>query len=166
MSAPTLHTPRLTLRPMREADFPPYRDMMASPRSRYMGGPYGERGAWGLFCHDVACWSLFGFGALMVDLIATGETVGQVGISAGPRFPENELGWMLYEGFEGRGYATEAAAALRNWAFKTMGLETLVSYIDPANTPSRRVAERLGAVFDPDAVPQDPGDLVFRHHPS
>ena len=102
---PTLSTPRLTLRPMLAGDFPAYRAMLASARSVHMGGPYDERGAWGMFCHDIACWSLYGHGGLMVDLLATGECVGQVGINAGPLFPEKELGWLLYEGFEGRGYA-------------------------------------------------------------
>ncbi len=160
---PTLHTARLTLRPMVEADFPAYREMLSTPRSVHMGGPYDLRGAWGMFCHDIACWALYGHGGLMIDLVTTGECVGQVGINGGPLFPERELGWLLYDGFEGRGYVTEAAAALRDWAFAELGVESLVSYIDPANLRSIAVAERLGAVRDRDAYVQDPGDLVFRH---
>lgn len=161
--APSLATERLTLRPMREADFPAYRDMMASPRSIYMGGPVEPRFAWGMFCHDIACWTLFGHGALMIEVTATGECVGQVGINAGPFFPEKELGWLIYDGFEGRGYATEAARALRDWAFATLHLATLVSYIDAANTASASVAQRLGGRPDPDAVRQDPEDVVYRY---
>jgi RimJ/RimL family protein N-acetyltransferase len=70
---------------------------------------------------------------------------------------------MLYDGYEGNGYATEAAAAFRDWAFGALGLQTLVSYLDPANLRSAAVAERLGAVLDPDAARQDPEDLVYRH---
>jgi RimJ/RimL family protein N-acetyltransferase len=99
----------------------------------------------------------------MIDLRATGQCVGQVGISHGPLFPEKELGWLVYEGHEGQGYATEGAAALRDWAFATLGLRSLVSYMDPENTGSIRVAQRLGAVPDPHAPRQDPEDLVFRH---
>jgi RimJ/RimL family protein N-acetyltransferase len=161
---PRLTTPRLILRPPVADDFPAYARLFASPRSKFlMGGPHGERVAWGIFCHDVAGWALFGHGALMADLRATGECVGQVGISHGPLFPEKELGWLVYDGHEGRGYATEAAAALRDWAARTLGLDRLVSYIDPGNARSIRVAERLGAVLDPDAARQDPGDLVYRH---
>lgn len=164
MTIPTLHTARLTLRPMVEADFAAYRALMTSPRSVYMGGPYDDRGAWGAFCHDIACWTLFGHGGLMIDLDATGECVGQVGINGGPMFPEKELGWLVYEGFEGRGYVTEAAAALRDWAFGSLGVESLVSYVDPANARSRAVAERLGAVPDDKAPRQDPEDIVYRHY--
>jgi RimJ/RimL family protein N-acetyltransferase len=164
-SIPTLRTGRLILRAPVMEDFPAYARLMASPRAIHMGGPFDTRAAWGLFCHDVALWELFGHGALMVDLTATGECVGQVGINHGPLFPEKELGWQVYEAHEGRGYATEAAQALRDWAFATLGLRTLVSYIDPANTRSAAVAERLGAVLDQTAPTQDPDDLVYRHMP-
>jgi RimJ/RimL family protein N-acetyltransferase len=163
---PVLHTPRLRLRPPVEADFPTYAGFLASDRAVGMGGPYDVRGAWSLFCHDIACWHLFGHGALMVDLAATGACIGQVGISHGPLFPEKELGWLLYEGAEGQGLATEAAAALRDWAWQTLGLTRLVSYVDPDNHRSVAVARRLGARLDPTARPQDPGDLVFVHRPA
>ena len=100
----------------------------------------------------------------MID--AGGVTVGQVGLNAGPLFPETELGWQLFQGHEGKGYATEAAAALRDWGFANLGVASLVSYVDPGNLASARVAERLGAVLDADAPRQigDETDLVFRHH--
>ena len=164
-SIPTLTTDRLILRAPVFADFPTYEALMASPRSVHMGGPYDTFAAWGLFCHDVALWHLFGHGALMVDLRSTGECVGQVGINHGPLFPEKELGWLLYPGHEGHGYAIEAARALRDWAFAIRGLLTLVSYVDPANSRSIAVAERLGATLDNEAPRQDPEDLVYRHHP-
>lgn len=159
---PTIRTDRLILRAPVAADFSDYADFLASERARYMGGPYDRRGAWGLFCHDVAQWALFGHGALMIDL--PGRTcIGQVGINHGPLFPEKELGWLIYAGHEGQGYASEAAAALRDWAFERLGLETLVSYVDPRNRRSIAVAERLGARLDANADRTDPDDLVYRH---
>ncbi|WP_332701404.1 GNAT family N-acetyltransferase [Devosia sp.] len=147
-SIPTLTTPRLILRPPVFADFPAMEELLTSERAKYMGGPYSSFAAWGLFCHDVACWQLFDHGALMVDLRLTGECVGQVGINHGPLFPEKELGWLLFGGHEGQGYAGEAAGALRDWAFGERGLPTLVSYVDPNNVRSIALAERLGAVVD------------------
>lgn len=163
MDIPTLTTERLILRPPVMADFVAYEALMASPRSSGMGGPFDTRAAWGLFCHDIALWHLFGHGALMIDLRDTGECVGQVGINHGPLFPEKELGWLVYDGHEGQGYASEAARALKHWAFSVRGLETLISYIDQNNSRSIAVAERLGGVRDPDAVRQDPEDLVYRY---
>jgi RimJ/RimL family protein N-acetyltransferase len=163
MHIPTLTTGRLTLRVPVMEDFPAYARLMASPRAVGMGGPFDTRAAWGIFCHGVALWRFFGHGALMIDLSATGECVGLVEINHGPLFPEKELGWQIYEGHEGKGYATEAAGALRDWAYGTLALPTLVSYIDPRNSRSVAVAERLGALLDPAAPKQDPGDLVYRH---
>lgn len=164
MIAPTLTTARLTLRAPVAADFPAYAALMASPRSAGMGGPFDEREAWGMFCHEIACWHLFGHGGLTVTRSDTGEAVGMVEINAGPLFPEPELGWQLYDGHEGQGYATEAARAMLDWAFATLPLQSLVSYTGPDNVASQAVARRLGAVIDPDAPVQDEGDIVWRHH--
>lgn len=162
-SIPTIQTERLRLRPLFFGDFHDYANLLASPRAKFMGGPYTRRAAWGVFCHDIACWDLFGHGGLMIELRATGECVGQVSISHGALYPEKELGWQLYEGYEGKGYATEAAAALRQWAAHSLGLHGLVSYMDPENHKSAAVAKRLGGVLDPDAPKQDADDLVFRY---
>jgi RimJ/RimL family protein N-acetyltransferase len=160
---PTLTTRRLILRAPVVDDFPAYALFLASPRAKYIGGPYARRAAWGIFCHVVASWELFGHGALMADLRITGECVGQVGINHGPLFPEKELGWLVYEGHQGHGYATEAATALRDWAARSLALDGLVSYVDPENHRSTAVAERLGAILDPEAPKQELGDLVYRH---
>ena len=99
----------------------------------------------------------------MIDLPATGQCVGSVGINHGPLFPEKELGWFLHDGHEGQGYATEAARALRDWAARERRLPRLVSYIAPANAPSIAVARRMGAIPDATAPRMDPDDLVFSH---
>lgn len=162
-SIPTLVTERLILRPPVLDDFPAYAQLMASERAQYMGGPYSPIGAWHVFCQDIALWQMFGHGCLMIDLREGGQCVGQVGINHGPLFPEKELGWLLYDGHEGKGYATEAARAVRDWAFGVLGLRRLVSYVDPQNLPSIALAERLGAVLDPVAPRSDETDLVYRH---
>ena len=162
---PTLQTERLILRAPTMEDWPAYATLMASARARYMGGPFDTRAAWGMFTSDMAMWPLFGHGALMIELKSSHDCVGQVGINHGPLFPEKELGWLLYDGHEGRGYAFEAAAAIRDWAFTTLGLQSLVSYVDQDNLASIKVAERLGASRDNDAERQDPEDIVFRHWP-
>ncbi|UYO00422.1 MAG: GNAT family N-acetyltransferase [Devosia sp.] len=164
MIIPRLTTERLVLRAPEMTDWPDYAAFLASERSRFMGGPFAGWAAWGMFSSDVAMWSLYGHGALMIDRRDTGVCVGQVGINHGPMFPEKELGWLLYAGHEGKGYATEAGAAMRDWAFTTLGLETLVSYFDASNSRSMAVSARLGGVRDPEARTQDEGDVVFRYN--
>ena len=161
--APVLRTERLLLRmPMLE-DWPPFAEILVSERAKFMGGPYTQEAAWGVFCHGIALWSLYGMGNLSIVEVETGACVGQVEINQGPRFPEAELGWQLAPAAEGLGYAFEAARALRDWAFEERGVASLVSYIDPENKRSIDLAVRLGAELDDSAVPQDPGDVVFRH---
>jgi RimJ/RimL family protein N-acetyltransferase len=164
-TAPILTTERLLLREPMLADWPDFAEVMTTDRARHMGGPFSIASAWGIFCHGVALWPLFGVGNLSMELRETGQCIGQIEINQGPRFPEPELGWQIRVEAEGKGYAFEAAVAMRDWAFRERGLASLVSYIGPENSRSIRLAERLGARLDEQARPQDPGDLVYRHGP-
>lgn len=165
MIAPTLHTARLVLRPLKVADFAAYSRFLATERSRFMGGPHDAKTAWSWFCNDTAQWALLDTGALMITRHGDDTAIGQVAICHGPIFPEPELGWFLFDGAEGQGFATEAAGALRDWGFGPRALDTMVSYVDPANTASARLAERLGARIDPMAdTPGNEPTQVWRHH--
>ncbi|MCW9042605.1 MAG: GNAT family N-acetyltransferase [Pseudopelagicola sp.] len=148
MQAPTLHTPRLTLRPLTASDFPAVRDFYASERSRFVGGPKDAVQAWRHFAMEIGHWTLKGFGRWGVEVTETGAFAGIIGIFGPEGYPEPELGWDLMEGFDGKGYATEAARAARDWAYSEGGMTTLISLIAPDNTASRKVAERLGATKD------------------
>jgi RimJ/RimL family protein N-acetyltransferase len=66
-----------------------------------------------------------------------------------------ELGWAIGREHWGNGYATEAARAVREWVYDAREVEQLISLIDPANTRSVRVAEKLGA--EPTETVQTPG---------
>ena len=73
------------------------------------------------------------------------EPLGFVLVGAEPGDEAHELGFMLVESAEGRGIAFEAAVAARDWAWSILQVPRLVSYIDPANTRSAALAQRLGA---------------------
>ena len=162
--APIITTDRLLLREPILRDWPRFAELMTSDRAEYMGGPFSLGYAWGAFCHGIAQWQLFGVGNLSIELRETKQCLGQIEINQGPLFPEPELGWQLLVEAEGKGYAFEAAIAMRTWAFQERKLKTLVSYIDPNNSRSVRLAERLGATIDEHARKQDPDDLVYRHY--
>ena len=57
---------------------------------------------------------------------------------------KTEVGWRLDRAFWGRGLATEAARASVAYGFETLGLERIISIIQPENRGSRRVAEKAG----------------------
>ena len=58
--------------------------------------------------------------------------------------PEIEIGWRLRQTAWRQGFATEAAAPLLRHAFVTLKLPEVIAEIDPANSASQRVAEKLG----------------------
>ena len=163
MTCPTLTTERLILRPRTRADFDAFAAFYATDRSRHVGGPLTPIRVWYGFMAEIGYWATDGFGGWAVERRADGALIGEVCIQHPPFFPEVELGWTLLDGFEGCGYATEAATAARDWGFAVRGLDTLVSYIDPDNARSIALAERLGAERDPQARAMDPEDIVYRH---
>ena len=61
---------------------------------------------------------------------------------------EFEIGFRTAKRHWNRGVTTEAAAAVRDHGFGGLGLERLVSLVDPRNVPSVRVAEKVGMAFD------------------
>jgi RimJ/RimL family protein N-acetyltransferase len=160
---PVIETERLRLRAPREADFAPFAAIYADSRSRYIGGPLDRVAAWKVFAVGVAQWTLSGFGVWSIEDRAGGAYLGDVGLTHPPYYPELELGWTLVPEAEGRGIAHEAARAALDWAWRTLGTDTLVSYVDPGNARSIRLAGRLGATLDPAAAGPDPEDLVYRH---
>lgn len=161
---PTLQTTRLILRAPRLGDFDAYAATFASPRSSWMVDDASRRNAWYSFAADAASWITHGFGAWAVDL-RDGEHVGTLGVTWFAHYPEPELGWMLHDGHEGQGYATEAARTALDWARGRVA--SLVSYITPGNVRSVALAERLGARLDMHARLPDGEDHdethVYRH---
>ena len=79
-----------------------------------------------------------------------------------------ELGWALIREHWGRGYATEAAAAIRDWALESRSIDLLVSLISPNNARSQRVAESLGATPTETVTPARTKQktVVWRHTPA
>jgi RimJ/RimL family protein N-acetyltransferase len=57
---------------------------------------------------------------------------------------ELEIGWRLARSAWGRGYATEAAAAVLHHGFAELDVRSVFAVTMAVNTPSRRVMERLG----------------------
>ena len=92
------------------------------------------------------------------------QLAGGVGLVHPPHFPEPECGWFIFDGFTGKGIAVEAGRAMIDHTFATTDLPSIVSYIGERNAASLRVAQRLGALPDPEAqAPEATGTLVYRH---
>ena len=162
--APILTTERLTLRPQRRSDFDLLAALYTTDRSRFVGGRRSRAEVWRDFMNSAGHWPILGMGGWAIDITATGQCIGEVAICQPPEYPETEIGWVLFDGFEGKGFAFEAATAARDWARNTLGATSLVSYIDPDNSPSIKLAQRLGGVRDETAAtPNGDACLVFRY---
>lgn len=163
---PVLATERLTLRAPRIADFQPYAGILMSDRAAGLGGPFGRDGAWNDFCQAVAGWMLRGMGVWTIEARKGSEVLGFGYLWQEYGDPEPEIGWVMTGAAEGKGFAREAAEAIRAHAFGTLGLATVVSYVDEGNTRSVALAERLGAVRDPAAEAALARSVrVYRHRP-
>ena len=160
-TAPVITGDIVRLRPHVMADMEPFWDFYRSDRAAYVTAPQNRTHMWYGFASEVGSWALTGMGGWAVEV--DGQLAGQVAVIHPPHFPETELGWILFDGFEGRGIGFEAASLALDYTRHTIKPTSLVSYIDARNTRSIALAERLGATHDPRAETFDAEDVVYRH---
>ena len=163
---PTLTTDRLTLRAPRSDDFEAYAAFLSSDRARTIGGPFSRAQAFQSLCALIGHWSIRGFGRWMVADRSTDAPLGIVGLFFPDDWPEPEIAWTLFDTAEGRGIAQEAAVASRAYAYDTLGWTRAVSLIDPANSRSVALAERLGCAKGDFYHHPTLGQLQYWHHPA
>ncbi|HET7461432.1 MAG TPA: GNAT family N-acetyltransferase [Longimicrobium sp.] len=150
-----MRTPRLLLRRFTEDDAPETFSLYADPEvMRFMGAPpasVAEEAA-NLRAHVRKYYEGLGFGLWAVILREAGELAGRCGLlrsEIGGRI-ETEISYLLARRFWGRGLAAEAAGAVLEHGFGGLGIARIVAVIDPRNTASRRVAERIGMRYERD----------------
>lgn len=160
---PIIETRRLVLRAPETEDYPDFKATFSSYRSRFMGGPLNKYEAWMLYAAEIGHWSIRGYGMWMIHDRETDRTLGMAGGWSPAGWPEREIAWIIWPGEAGKGYALEATHAARRHLYEQMGWDGAVSYIDPKNLDSIRLAERLGAVKDHAAQTIDGNDAVYRH---
>jgi RimJ/RimL family protein N-acetyltransferase len=144
-----IETERLTLRmPRLDDDLTGF--VADDEVQRWIGGPDDPTV---LIERWIGRWERNGVGQFIVEL--DGAFIGRVGFlvwdnrtwetsayDVAGRHAETELGWAIVSSHWGHGYATEAAQAARDWLAPR---GRIISLIDPANSRSIRVAEKLGA---------------------
>jgi len=138
---------RLVLRDLAPTDLDFVAEMLADPVvMRYYPKPLTRAEAAGWIERQRARYARDGHGLWLVSDQATGHPVGQVGLlrqdlAAGADW---EVGYLLHSAHWHQGYATEAALAVRDYAFRALAPPRVISLIRPENAPSQRVARRLG----------------------
>ncbi|RZI98543.1 MAG: N-acetyltransferase [Brevundimonas sp.] len=147
----TLITDRLTLTPMQESDFPDLKVLWSDPdfvRPIFPTPMNGEE-VWTRLLRDIGHWQVRGHGNWSVRLTDGGAYVGSVGVldyqrEMEPRLDAPELGWAVATRFQGQGMAHEAVSAALAWCDEALDAQRTQCIINPANTPSLKLADRLG----------------------
>jgi RimJ/RimL family protein N-acetyltransferase len=158
---PTVETERLIVRPFTEADaearFALSREAFDSNGSREQLERWHQ---WTLLSYDAfaALWQP-PYGDYAVEVKATGELIGSVGIAPAivpwaaldsPTPPDTRVSpefglfWALFRAYQGKGYATEAARPVIDFLFNTLHVRRIVAMTEFDNTPSQAVMRRLG----------------------
>jgi [ribosomal protein S5]-alanine N-acetyltransferase len=158
---PILQTPRLILREFTPEDADALTLVLSDPETmRFYPAPYDRAGVEQWIARNRQRYREDGVGLWAMELkpqnsdpartqSKKAELIGDCGIvlQQVERGPLYEIGYHLRRDLWGRGLATEAAIACRDWAFANLQTDRLISLIRPENLPSIRVAERVGMTF-------------------
>lgn len=157
----TFETERLIVAPLAMQFRQAYIDLMTQPQvMRYIdaGMALTRQQALSNLNYLMAQNELRGYGFWAVLTKAKQQFAGRVDLYDPQRWPQHELGWMLLPEFWGNGYALEAAQVIKADFFSHNNAQSLLSYIQPDNRFSIKIAQQLGGVFVEDVV------LAGRHH--
>lgn len=144
-----IQTPRLILRQWQDSDTTPFIQMCADDEvMRYFLKKLNADEATAFMQRLKDAIETHGWGLYAVELKATGEFIGFIGLHVHP--PEfeiadaPEIGWRLLPQYWHQGYATEGAKAVLKHAFRNLRLDKVISFTVRLNTPSERVMQRIG----------------------
>jgi len=171
--APTLETARLRLRAHRPDDFAACRAIWSDPEVvRHIGGkPATGEETWRRLLTYAGLWNLLGFGYWAIEERASGVYIGDIGFAEFQRDMEPSLrgmlecGWALARAAHGRGYASEAVAAIEAWRRVHRPASRAVCIIAPDNIASVRVAEKAGFERWCETTYHGKPTAVFTHSP-
>jgi RimJ/RimL family protein N-acetyltransferase len=145
-----IETQRLVLRPWTVDDAEDLGRIFANPVvwhfpfGRGLTGDQSER----LVHRQLDHWAAHGFGLWAAELKGENKLIGYIGLAVPEWLPQVlpavEVGWRLHPDNWGKGLATEGGRASVRHGFETLGLEEIISIVQPGNTASVRVAEKLG----------------------
>lgn len=160
---PVIETERLILRAPQESDLDALAAFYATPRSHIVGGPMDRADCWRIISGGLGHWLLRGFGMWHIHHKADDRMIGACGFIFREGWDEPELGWNVHEGYEGHGYAFEAALAARRYGAAKLGLDGVISYIAPENTRSKALATRMGAKLESEGSLLGEQAHIYRH---
>ena len=146
-----LETERLFLREMNMNDLHALYAVLADPEiMRHYPYSFDEHRVREWIGRNMDRYREYGFGLWAVCLKETGEMIGDCGLTLQPIDGEMlpEIGYHIRRDCQRKGYAREAALAVRDWAFRNTDHPAVYSYCKYTNIPSIRTAESIGMRFE------------------
>lgn len=144
----SLETERLRLRPVAPGDAPAITPLVSdweiSRQTGRIPHPYPEGGAEKWISGILTCQTYGLALALAIERKEDGRLIGCVTLETDPSGTPPALGYWLGREWWGKGYATEAAAALTGHALSALGLDRIEALVFPGNPASIRVLEKAG----------------------
>lgn len=149
MEPKAFETERLILRNWRDEDLIPFREMNGDPEvMRYFVKPMDPRESDDFAARIRILLENRGYGLWAVEEKGEGRFIGFTGLYdshfEADFTPCTEIGWRLKKEYWRRGYATEAARAVLDRAFRLWGYEDIVSFTSSGNLPSIAVMQKIG----------------------
>jgi RimJ/RimL family protein N-acetyltransferase len=159
-----LETPRLLLRELVPSDLDFLAILLAdSEVMRHYPKPCTREEAAAWLDRQMTRYAQYGHGGWLVIERATGQPLGQVGLIPQQLdgAAEREIGYLIHRPFWRRGFASEAAAGVRDYAFATYDSDRLIALVRPENLPSQGVARKIGMQPDRRTMHYDLAHIVF-----
>ena len=159
-----LETDRLILREMSLADADFVAAMLADPEvMRFYPRCHSRQEAEAWIQRQLDRYARHGYGLWLVLDRVMSQPVGQVGLTLQPvdGQEEPEVGYLIHRPFWRQGFATEAAAATRDYAFNALGKNYVISLIRAENVPSQGVALKIGMQAEKRTVREELEHIVF-----
>ena len=142
-----IETERLLLREMSENDFDAlYKVLADADIMQHYPYTFDESRVRGWINRNIERYQIFGFGLWAVCLKETGEMIGDCGLTIQPinGLVRPEIGYHIRGDQQRKGYAKEAAIAVRDWAFRNTPFNVIYSYMKHTNEPSMKTAVSYG----------------------
>ncbi len=172
MTPAPLHTPRLRLRRF-EGDRPEESAFML----QLLNEPsflrhIGDRGVRTLeaasdyiLMGPITSYQRHGFGMNIVEIAATGQSIGVCGLVKRDALPDPDLGYAMLPEHGGHGYATEAAACVLAHARQSLRIDRILAIASAGNAPSISLLLKLGFGFQ-SMLRLTPGETPLRLYAS